>query len=106
LKATLLKTFLFFLLSTQINAQELLPFVKNYNKANYQGDNQTWNVAQGSDDAMYFANNHYLLRYDGVKWEKNMLPNKTIIRSIYVVDDKIYSAPIKNLGIGFANMGR
>jgi hypothetical protein len=36
-------------------------------------------VAQGSDDAMYFANNHYLLRYDGVKWEKNMLPNKTII---------------------------
>jgi hypothetical protein len=29
---------------------------------------------------------------------KNMLP-KTIIRSIYVVDD-IYSAPIKNLGIG------
>jgi hypothetical protein len=47
-------------------------------------------VAQGSDDAMYFANNHYLLRYDGVKWEKNMLPNKTIIRSIYVVDDKIF----------------
>jgi hypothetical protein len=32
---------------------------ENYNKANYQGDNQTWNVAQGSDDAMYFANNHY-----------------------------------------------
>jgi hypothetical protein len=27
------------------------------------------------------------------------MPNKTIIRSIYVVDDKIYSAPIKNLGI-------
>jgi hypothetical protein len=37
---------------------------------------------------------------------KNMLPNKTIIRSIYVVDDKIYSGSIKNLGIGFANMGR
>jgi sucrose-6-phosphate hydrolase SacC (GH32 family) len=52
-------------------------------------------VAQGSDDAMYFANNHYLLRYDGVKWEK--ICCLTIIRSIYVVDDKIYSAPIKNL---------
>jgi hypothetical protein len=65
------KIFFFFLLSTQIYAQELLPFVENYNKANYQGDNQTWNVAQGSDDAMYFANNHYLLRYD-VKWEKNI----------------------------------
>jgi hypothetical protein len=28
-----------------------------------------------------------------------MLPNKTIIRSIYVDDDKIYSGSIKNLGI-------
>jgi AraC family chitin signaling transcriptional activator len=106
LKATLLKTFLFFLLSTQINAQELLPFVKNYNKANYQGDNQTWNVAQGSDDAMYFANNHYLLRYDGVKWEKNMLPNKTIIRSIYVVDDKIYSGSYKEFGYWIRKYGK
>jgi hypothetical protein len=54
-------------------------------------------VAQGSDDAMYFAN-HYLLRYDGVKWEKKCLPNKTIIRSIYVVDDKIYSGSYKEFG--------
>jgi hypothetical protein len=75
LKATTLKYF--FLLSTQIYAQELLPFVENYNKANYQGDNQTWNVAQGSDDAMYFANNH-LLRYDGVKWKKICCPIKLL----------------------------
>jgi hypothetical protein len=26
--------------------------------------------AQGSDDAMYFANNHYLLRYDGKMGKK------------------------------------
>jgi hypothetical protein len=37
---------------------------------------------------------------------KNMLPNKTIIRSIYVVDDKIYSGSIKNLGIGFCKYGK
>jgi hypothetical protein len=67
LKATTLKYFFSFYY-LQIYAQ-LLPFVENYNKANYQGDNQTWNVAQGSDDAM-LHNNHYLLRYDGVKWEK------------------------------------
>jgi hypothetical protein len=42
------------------------------------GDNQIWNNS-GNDDAMYFANNHYLLRYNGVKWEKYM-PPKTIIR--------------------------
>jgi hypothetical protein len=43
----------------------LLPFVENYNKSNYEGDNQIWSLAQGNDDAMYFANN-YLMRYDGV----------------------------------------
>jgi 2-hydroxy-3-keto-5-methylthiopentenyl-1-phosphate phosphatase len=40
---------------------------------------------------MYFANNYYLMRYDGVKWDKYSLPNKTIIRSILVEGDRIYS---------------
>jgi DNA-binding CsgD family transcriptional regulator len=84
----------------------LLPFVENYNKSNYQGDNQIWNVAQGNDDAMYFANNHYLLRYDGVKWDKNTLPNKTIIRSIMVDGDKIYSGSYKEFGYWFRKEGK
>jgi hypothetical protein len=69
LKATTLKIFFLSIIYSNI-CSGITAFVENYNKANYQGDNQTWNVAQGSDDAMYFANNHYLLRYDGVKWEK------------------------------------
>jgi DNA-binding CsgD family transcriptional regulator/ligand-binding sensor domain-containing protein len=106
LKAHTFKIFFLLLVSIQSYSQELLPFVENYNKANYQGDNQTWNVVQGSDDAMYFANNHYLLRYDGVKWEKNMLPNKTIIRSIYVVGDKIYSGSYKEFGYWLRKNGK
>jgi DNA-binding CsgD family transcriptional regulator len=50
---------------------------------------------------MYFANNHYLLRYDGVKWEKYALPNKTIIRSVLVDGDKIYSGSYKEFGYWF-----
>ena len=88
----------FYLLSLHLSAQELLPFVENYNKSNYQGDNQIWNVVQGNDNAMYFANNNYLLRYDGVKWEKYTLPNKTIIRSIMVEGDKIYSGSYQEFG--------
>lgn len=98
LKTNILRLILIYLFSSQLYAQELLPFVENYNKSNYEGDNQTWNVAQGSDNAMYFANNHYLLRFDGVKWEKNMLPNKTVIRSIMVKGNKIYSGSYKEFG--------
>jgi len=98
LKSILLKSLFFFFIAFQIQAQELLPFVENYNKSDYQGDNQIWNIAQGNDKAMYFANNHYLLRYDGVVWEKYFLPNKTIIRSILIEGDRIYSGSYKEFG--------
>ena len=45
-------------------SQDILPFVENYSKLDYRGDNQIWNIAQGNDATMYFANNNYLLRYD------------------------------------------
>lgn len=86
------------ILSYSSYSQELLPFVENFTKSDYSGDNQVWNVAQGSDNAMYFANNQYFLRYNGVKWEKYTLPNKTIIRSIFIDGDKIYSGSYKEFG--------
>jgi len=106
LKTLLIKLLFFGLISFQLFPQELLPFVENYNKSNYQGDNQIWNVDQGNDDAMYFANNHYLLRYNGVKWEKYMLPNKTIIRSILVDGEKIYSGSYKEFGYWIRKEGK
>jgi DNA-binding CsgD family transcriptional regulator len=106
LKLRFIKILLLCLISSQLYSQELLPFVENYSKSNYQGDNQIWNVAQGNDDAMYFANNYYLLRYDGVKWEKYTLPNKTIIRSIMVDGDKVYSGSYKEFGYWFRKEGK
>ncbi|MBF4491474.1 histidine kinase [Flavobacterium sp. MR2016-29] len=106
MKSILLKTLFFFFIAFQAQAQELLPFVENYNKSDYQGDNQIWNVVQGNDNAMYFANNHYLLRYDGVIWEKYTLPNKTIIRSILVEGNRIYSGSYKEFGYWYRKEGK
>lgn len=106
MKSILLKLLFFFFIASQIQAQELLPFVENYSKSDYQGDNQIWNVAQGNDNAMYFANNHYLLRYDGVVWEKYTLPNKTVIRSIMIEGDRIYSGSYKEFGYWYRKGGK
>lgn len=106
LKARITAIILLYFISFQLYSQELLPFVENYNKSDYQGDNQIWNVAQGNDNAMYFANNYYLLRYDGVKWEKYSLPNKTIIRSIMVDGDRIYSGSYKEFGYWYRKNGK
>jgi AraC family chitin signaling transcriptional activator len=106
LKARITVIILLYFISFQLYSQELLPFVENYNKSNYQGDNQIWNVAQGNDGAMYFANNYYLLRYDGIKWKKYTLPNKTIIRSIMIDGDRIYSGSYKEFGYWFRKNGK
>ncbi|WP_139255650.1 helix-turn-helix and ligand-binding sensor domain-containing protein [Flavobacterium fryxellicola] len=98
--------FLLYFSSLPFYSQELLPFVENYNKSDYHGDNQIWSVAQGNDSAMYFANNYYLLRYDGVKWEKYSLPNKTIIRSVMVDGDRIYTGSYKEFGYWSRQKGK
>lgn len=105
LKTNILSLFFFVLVSMPLYSQDLLPFVENYSKSDYQGDNQIWSLAQGKDKAMYFANNYYLLRYDGVKWEKNALPNKTIIRSILVDGNRIYSGSYKEFGYWYRENG-
>lgn len=86
------------LISWNTFSQELLPFVENFTKSNYNGDNQVWGVTQGQDNALYFANNQYLLRYNGVKWDKYIMPNKTIIRSVFADGDRIYSGSYTEFG--------
>jgi len=76
----------------------LFPFVENFTKSEYDGDNQVWNLAQGRDNAMYFANNHYFLRYNGVKWERYALPNRSIIRSVMADGNRIYSGSYNDFG--------
>ena len=106
LKAKITSIFLLYLVSLQAHSQEMLPFVENYNKSNYQGDNQVWSLEQGNDKAIYFANNYYFLRYDGVKWEKYSLPNKTIIRSVFVDGDRIYTGSYKEFGYWYRKLGK
>lgn len=85
-------------LTIESRSQHILPFVENYSKLDYRGDNQIWGLAQGDDNAMYFANNHYLLRFNGVRWEKFSLPNKTIIRSVFSKNNRIYTGSFNEFG--------
>lgn len=96
---TKIATLLFLIIQNyQLYSQEILPFVENYTKSDYYGDNQNWDVTSSADGALYFANNHYLLRFDGVKWEKNLLPQKTRIRSVFADQDRIYTGSYKEFG--------
>lgn len=61
-----------------------LPLVRNYNKTEYRGGSQTWDIDQDTNGRMYFANNEGLITYDGTYWKNFSLPNKSILRAVKV----------------------
>lgn len=84
-------------LSINLFAQELPPIVK-YTPSNYAAGNQNWMIAQDANHFMYFANNQGLLEYNGSNWALYPSPNETIIRSVKVIDDKIYTGCYMEFG--------
>lgn len=65
--------------------------VTNFSKQQYKAGTQIWDIAQGKNGLMWFANNDGLLEYDGAHWRRYPLGNGTIIRSVAVgADAKVY----------------
>ncbi len=78
-------------------AQELPPILK-YSPGIYEAGNQNWMIAQDSNHFLYFANNEGLLEYNGADWTLNPTPNETIMRSVKVIGDRIYSGCYMEFG--------
>lgn len=64
-----------------------LPYISNFYKGAYNAGIQNWDIKQDKNGIIYFANNEGLLSYDGKYWNLYPLPNKTIVRSLYIGDD-------------------
>ncbi|HTF30680.1 MAG TPA: triple tyrosine motif-containing protein [Flavitalea sp.] len=65
--------------------------IRNFQKQDYNGGSQNWNIRQDKNGIVYFANNEGLLSFDGVFWNLFPLSNKTIVRSIEIAgDNRIY----------------
>lgn len=98
---------LFFLLAGRAVSQSYgTPFTLNFRKADYRGGTQSWDVAQGPDGVMYFANNNGLLEFDGYEWQLTPVSNRTILRSLALgKDGRIYAGAQDELGY-FAPDGR
>ena len=76
-----------------------LPQIINYTSKDFKGGSQTWDICQGKNGLMYFANNEGLLTFDGNYWNVYPLPNKTIVRSVALGNDnKIYVGGQDELG--------
>nr|WP_299070177.1 triple tyrosine motif-containing protein [uncultured Allomuricauda sp.] len=84
-------------IGTTVFAQELPP-IQNYSPSDYKAESQNWAISQASDKVIYFANNEGLLEFNGAKWTLFPSPNETIIRSVKVAGDKIYTGCYMEFG--------
>lgn len=63
-----------------------LPDVVNYKKLDYRAGLQNWDIRQDDNGIIYVANNEGLLCFDGSSWQVLPLPNRTIVRSLEIVN--------------------
>jgi AraC family chitin signaling transcriptional activator len=93
-----IKLFPFLLLISFLSlAQELPPIVK-YNSTTYGAGNQNWMISQDKNNFIYFANNDGLLEFNGSNWQLYPSPNETIVRSVKVIGNKVYTGCYMEFG--------
>ena len=80
-----------------ITAQELPP-IQNYTPIEYTAGNQNWSITQSVDKHIYIANNGGLLEFNGAIWKLYPSPNGTPLKSVKIVDDKVYTGSYMEFG--------
>ena len=83
-------------------AQERPP-IEVYTPKSYGAENQNWAISQARNKFIYVANNKGLLEYNGASWQLYPSPNATIMRSVNVIDDVVYTGSYKDFGYWKAN---
>ncbi|SFU30367.1 regulatory protein, luxR family [Pustulibacterium marinum] len=78
-------------------SQELPPIV-TYETDAYKAGNQNWMIAQDDHQFIYAANHSGLLEFNGSEWKLHTTPNETTVRSVRVVDNKVYTGCYMDFG--------
>lgn len=77
---------------------QVQPAVKNFTPVDYVGENQNWDISQSAEKLIYVANSKGLLEFNGAFWKHYLSPNESIMRSVKVVDDLIYTGCYMEFG--------
>ena len=72
--------------------------INNFTKNTYKAANQNWALAMDSMGNVFAANNKGLLVYNGAGWKLFQMPSKTIIRSVAVIGNKVYTGSYQEFG--------
>lgn len=64
-----------------------IPFIRNYERSEYNGGRQTWDITQTNQNLIYFANNSGVLEFDGTDWKLYQVSNRSVVRAVAAAKD-------------------
>ena len=79
------------------------PPIENFSPVAYKAGNQNWAISQSDEKNIYFANNDGLLEFNGSSWKLYPTPNKSIMRSVNVINNIIYTGSYMDIGYWIKN---
>tara|TARA_R110002049_G_scaffold292252_2_gene476646 strand:- start:35010 stop:37817 length:2808 start_codon:yes stop_codon:yes gene_type:complete len=90
--------FSIYILASFVSLAQERPPIEIFSPKDYGAENQNWAISQSKEKFIYVANNKGLLEFNGAEWELYLSPNKTIIRSVNVIDSLIYTGSYRDFG--------
>ena len=72
--------------------------ITNYNYKNYKGGIQNWGITVSPGQILYSSNNNGLLRYNGNDWTLLEPGERSTVRTVRCIGDRIYTAGDNNIG--------
>jgi DNA-binding CsgD family transcriptional regulator len=82
---------------------QTLPPIQIFKPEDYNADNQNWQISQSDNKFIYVANNRGLLEYNGSTWRLYPSPNNTVLRSVTVIGDRVYTGCYMEFGYWVRN---
>ena len=89
--------YLLLVIAISIHSQEIPP-IKIFTPKDYGAEDQNWGISQAENNFIYIANNKGLLEYNGASWNLYNSPNDGILRSVKVVEDRVYTGGYMDFG--------
>ncbi|MGQ1787676.1 MULTISPECIES: helix-turn-helix and ligand-binding sensor domain-containing protein [unclassified Saccharicrinis] len=76
-----------------------IPELEYFDRREYNGGTQNWDISQAKSGLVYFANNDGVLEFDGLNWDL-LISNErsSIVRSVKVLGNRIYMGSFNELG--------
>lgn len=72
--------------------------ITNYNYKNYKGGIQNWGITVSPEKILYSSNNNGLLRYNGNDWTLLEPGERSTVRAVHCIGDRVYTAGDNNIG--------